>query len=329
MVGARLEGFDTMVRLTEKAPVIVLEGDEYLSSPVDRRPKFHLYHADIALLSGIAWDHINVFPTYAEYVRQFQIYVDQIPPTGTIIYCSNDPEVVKVIEATSSYARKIPYSTPPHEIIDGTTCLLTRDGANTGAKVPLLIFGDHNLMNLQGAKEVCSLLGISDENFYSAISSFKGAARRLEKLGSDENLTVFKDFAHSPSKLKATIEAVKKQFPEKDIIACMELHTFSSLNENFLAEYKGSMDFAGEAIVYFNPHTIAHKKLKPVTPEQVRAAFGRKDLIVFTESLKLSEYLSEKKYRQSVLLLMSSGNYDGINLEMFASGLLNRGRAVV
>lgn len=317
MVGAKLEGFDTMVRLTENAPIIVLEGDEYLSSPIDRRPKFHLYHADIALLSGIAWDHINVFPTYPEYVRQFQIYVDQIPPSGSIIYCAKDNEVVSVVENTSSYCRKIPYSIPEHSIRNGVTFLKENE-------TRLQIFGDHNLMNLQGAKEVCSLLGVSEEKFNHAISSFKGAARRLEKLGSNETLTVYKDFAHSPSKLKATVEAVKKQFHDHQIVACMELHTFSSLSGNFLAEYKGSMDRADEAIVYFNPHTIEHKKLKPVTAEQVRSAIGRDDVLVFSDSMELRNYLIQKKYNHSVLLMMSSGNYDGINLEEFARELLAR-----
>jgi len=329
MVGAKLEGFETMVRLTEKAPVIVLEGDEYLSSPIDRRPKFHLYHADIALLSGIAWDHINVFPTYAEYVKQFQIYVDQIPPGGTVIYCANDPEVVKVIENTSSYCKKVAYSIPPHRIARGVSWLPYPENVPPANQTALQVFGDHNLMNLQGAKEVCSLLGISDENFYRAIASFKGAARRLEKLGENESLTVFKDFAHSPSKLKATIEAVKKQFPEKKIIACMELHTFSSLTENFLSEYSGSMSHADEAIVYFNPHTIAHKKLKPVSENQVKDAFNRKDLVIFTESEKLREYLQEKKYENAVLLMMSSGNFDGINLEIFSTDLLGKSKVKV
>lgn len=322
MVGAKLDGFDTMVRLSEKAPMIVLEGDEYLSSPIDRRPKFHLYHADIALLSGIAWDHINVFPTYAEYVRQFQIYVDQIPPSGTIVYCANDEEVLKVIENTSSYCKKVSYAIPSHRIENGKTYLIHKDADGHVKETGLEIFGDHNLMNLLGAKEVCSLLGISDEDFYSAVSTFKGAARRLEKLGSNDALTVFKDFAHSPSKLKATIEAVKNQYPDRQVIACMELHTFSSLTGNFLAEYNGSMEKADEAIVYFNPLTIAHKKLKPVTPEQVRDAFQRNDLIVFTESVKLRNHLLGKKYNNTVLLMMSSGTYDGIDLELFAGELL-------
>ena len=326
MVGAKLEGFDTMVRLTENSPVIVLEGDEYLSSPVDRRPKFHLYHADIALLSGIAWDHINVFPTFREYVKPFQLYVDQIPPAGTIVYCSNDPIVQQVIENTSSYCKKIPYSIPDHVIKNGISSLVYTAGDGTMKTKPVQIFGDHNLMNLQGAKEVCSLLGVGDENFYEAIATFKGAARRLEKLSENESLTIYKDFAHSPSKLKATIDAAKKQFPGRKLIACMELHTFSSLNENFLLEYKGTMDKADEAIIYYNPHTIEHKKLKQVGAGQVKDAFAKNDATVFTDSGKLIEYLEGKKYDGAVLLMMSSGNYDGIDLEKFAAGLIARNK---
>jgi len=318
MVGAKLDGFDTMVKLSD-APLIILEGDEYLSSPVDRRPKFHLYHADIALLSGIAWDHINVFPKYSDYLKQFQIFVDQIPPDGAFVYFAGDSEVMKVVENTSSYCKMVPYSTPKHVIKNGITSIYTENNE----EVTLKVFGNHNLANIEGAKKVCELLGVNSANFYSSISSFKGAARRLELLGSNDSLTVFKDFAHSPSKLKATIEAVKNQFQEKEIIACMELHTFSSLNENFLLEYNNTMAKADEAIVYFNPHTIEHKKLKPISVEQVKQAFNRNDLKVFTSSSELKNYLQERRYDHSVLLMMSSGNYDGINLEEFSKELLN------
>ncbi len=329
MVGAMLEGFDTMVKLTEKAPVIVLEGDEYLSSPIDRRPKFHLYHADIALLSGIAWDHVNVFPTYAEYVRQFQIYVDQIPPSGTIVYCANDDEVLKVIDDTSSYCKKVAYTIPEHFIENGTTYITHNNPVDGKSSTAIQVFGNHNLMNLEGAKAVCALLGISENVFYYSIKTFNGAARRMEKLGGSKALTIFKDFAHSPSKLKASIAAAKNQFPERHLIACMELHTFSSLSENFLAEYHGTMEKADEAIVYFNPKTIAHKKLKPVSEAQVIGAFDRDDLQVFTDSRKLKDFLLERKYVKDVLLMMSSGNYDGIDLELFANELMDKNKMEV
>ncbi len=319
MVGAQLEGFDTMVRLSHDAPVMILEGDEYLSSPVDRRPKFHLYKPDIALISGIAWDHINVFPTFENYVEQFRIFVNQIADGGSLIYCEEDMEVKKISEAASNNIQKLPYHIPQYEIKDGITFI-----SNPKSKIsnPLIIFGHHNLLNLEGAHLVCKKLGVTDEEFYHSIQTFKGASRRLELVGRSESLVVYKDFAHSPSKLKATTEAVREQFSNRKLIACMELHTFSSLNENFLEQYKGSMDKADEAIVYFNPHTIEHKKLKPISIEQVRSAFARNDINVFNDSALLQQYLQRKKYKHDVLLLMSSGNFDGINNNEFGKELI-------
>ena len=307
MAGAQLEGFDTMVRLSDDAPVIVLEGDEYLSSPIDRRPKFHLYHADIALISGIAWDHINVFPTFENYVEQFKIFADQIPAGRALIYCEEDAEVKKIAEQVSSLVHKIPYQLPEYEINDGVTYLL-----NGSEKIPVKIFGRHNLLNLEGARLISAQLGITSTEFYHSIQTFKGAAKRLELVHWSDHLIVYIDFAHSPSKLKATIDAVREQFDNRKLIACMELHTFSSLNEIFLDQYKDAMDHADEAIVYFNPHTIAHKKLKPVSTDQVQSAFGRNDLQVFNASALLEKYLIEKNYDHHVLLLMSSGNFDGM-----------------
>ncbi len=314
MVGAQLDGFNTMVSLTNEAKFAVIEGDEYLASPIDRRPKFHLYKPDIAILSGIAWDHINVFPTFAIYVDQFKKFIELIEPGGSLIYCSED----KVLEETSKKTAnpgitKIPYSIPEHGINNGSTYLKTREG-----DIPLLIFGDHNLMNLNGARLVCNKIGINDKQFYEAIRSFRGAAKRLELVYTTSDFNFYKDFAHSPSKLKATTEAVKKQFPNRHIVACMELHTFSSLNEEFLAQYKDAMNLADEAAVYFNPHTIAHKKLKEITPEQVHQCFNRKDLKVFTKSEEVVNYLREKTWKNSVLLMMSSGNFDGVDFNKLA-----------
>jgi UDP-N-acetylmuramate: L-alanyl-gamma-D-glutamyl-meso-diaminopimelate ligase len=321
MVGSKVIGFDTMVKLTDESPVIILEGDEYLSSPIDRRPKFHLYKADIALLSGIAWDHINVFPTFENYVEQFRIFADGIPADGTLVYCEIDPEVKKVAGQSSSSCKKIPYGLPDYKIQNGMTFLLAPDSK---LQTPLHVFGEHNLMNIEGARNICNLLGVSDENFYAAISTFKGAARRLELLAKNDTVAVYKDFAHSPSKLKASVEAVKQQFPERTIIACMELHTFSSLNENFLELYKGSMDHADEPIVYFNPHTIEHKKLKPITEQQVKNAFGNSGIKIFTDSKKMYDYLLDKDHRNTVILMMSSGNFDGMNLEQMAQSVVRK-----
>lgn len=311
MVGSQLEGFDTMVRLSHDAPVIILEGDEYLSSPIDRRPKFHLYHADIALLSGIAWDHINVFPTFDNYVEQFRIFVRQLPADGTLVYCENDNEVVGVTKEANAGVNKIGYIVPSHEIRDGITYLKTEAG-----EVSLMVFGKHNLMNLEGAKNVCNQLGIANEQFYQAISTFKGAARRLELVSRSNERIVYKDFAHSPSKLKATIAAVKEQFVNRRLIACMELHTFSSLNAAFLDEYTNAMDMADDAIVYFNAHTIEHKKLPPITIEQVRKSFSREDIIVFDTTDALRNHLASLPKNGDVVLMMSSGTFDGLDLKL-------------
>ncbi len=313
MVGAKLDGFDTMVRFSD-APLIILEGDEYLSSPIDPRPKFHLYKADIGLISGIAWDHVNVFPTYESYLEQFMIFASEIPPHGTLIYCAADSEVSDVVSHSATKATKVAYAVPPHEIRQGITYLRTSDSKI----IPLKIFGEHNLMNLEGARMICSLLGVSDTLFYSAIQDFQGAARRLELLAGNEYVAVYKDFAHSPSKLKATTDAVRHQFPDRQLIACMELHTFSSLNEKFLEQYKDSMNNAHTAMVYFNPKTLEHKKLEPLGVEQVKKAFGREDLLVFQDAKLLSEALLSMDSRGKVFLIMSSGTFDGLALDDLA-----------
>ena len=310
LVGAQLKGFDTMVRIQPETPRILLEGDEYLASPLERVPKFHLYHPHIALLSGVAWDHINVFPTFESYVEQFRLFVEKIEPNGSLIYYSGDPELVKIAEGARSDIRLMPYDTHPFEIENGVTQLITAKG-----RVELLVFGRHNLQNINGALMVCNELGLSDDAFYAAIQSFGGAARRLELVHRNDFMSIFKDFAHSPSKLKATTEAVREQFPSRKLIACMELHTFSSLNAEFLEEYKGSMEGADKAFVYFNPHTVEHKKLSPITSEQVRMAFGSNNVEVFNDSTKLLAALQQEDWDNSTLLMMSSGNFDGIKYE--------------
>lgn len=317
MVGAQLPGFDTMVKLTREAKIAVIEGDEYLSSPIDRRPKFHLYHPSIAILSGIAWDHINVFPTFDNYVEQFRIFAGLIEKDGSIIYCELDEEVKKVAQLVRADVKKFPYQIPPHKIENGITRLITSAG-----DIPLKIFGDHNLMNINAAKLACNQLGIPDDRFYEAIQSFGGAAKRLELVSKNEVTAVYKDFAHSPSKLKATTQAVKKQFPNRQLIACMELHTFSSLNQDFLDQYKGAMDLADKAIVYFNPHTIAHKKLRPITTEQVQKAFGRNDLLVLTDSKEVLNTILGIDFQQKNLLLMSSGNFDGMDFKELSNKIV-------
>lgn len=313
MVGSQLEGFETMVKLTDTAPVIVLEGDEYLTSPLDPRPKFHLYLPHIALLSGIAWDHINVFPTYDIYTDQFRKFIDLIQPQGSLVYCAEDKDLIKIASEARQDIKRLPYGIPAHRMEQGITILETPFG-----DVSLKVFGQHNLMNLEGARMVCEQAGISAQKFYAAISDFKGAAKRLELLGASGNTAVYKDFAHSPSKLKATVEAVSQQFPTRELVAVMELHTFSSLSQDFLDHYKHCMDEAHTAVVYFNPHTIAHKKLPPITGDQVIEAFGRNDLRVFTDSKLLEEFILSQEWRNKNLLLMSSGAFDGMDLGRIA-----------
>lgn len=315
MVGAKLEGFEVMVKLTEEANIMVIEGDEYLTSPIDRRPKFHLYMPHIALISGIAWDHINVFPTFDNYVEQFKIFIELIDNDGALIYCSEDSILKNIAEKTSPNLRKFPYSYLDHHIDNqGITHL------HTGSyEVPIQVFGKHNLSNIYGAKLVCNELGINDLDFFKSISDFAGASNRLELVAENQNTKVFKDFAHSPSKLKATTNAVKDQFVNRELVAAMELHTFSSLNSDFLKEYSGAMDAADIAIVYFNPHTIEHKKLPPITIKQVKEAFNREDLEVFTESEKLINKLLSMDFTDKNLLLMSSGNFDGVDIKSFGN----------
>lgn len=317
MVGAQLDGFDTMVSLTEEAKIAVFEGDEYLSSPIDQRPKFHLYFPNIALLSGIAWDHINVFPTFPFYVEQFQKFADLIQPNGSLIYFGEDENLQQVAVKTRDDVQKLPYQAHPSVIENGITYLVSGD-----KKIRLQIFGDHNLQNISGAQLVCRQLGLNDEQFYTAITEFKGAARRLEVLAETNNCVVFNDFAHSPSKLKATTEAVKKQFPERKLVACLELHTFSSLKKEFLPQYKNCMDAADLAIVYFNPHTIEHKKLEKITELQVMEAFDTPNLVVSTNSDELFDFLKELNWQNSNLLLMTSGNFSGKNLKDLAKELV-------
>lgn len=317
MVGAQLEGFDRMVHLTEDNDFIVLEGDEYLSSPIDRRPKFHLYKPNIALLSGIAWDHINVFPTFENYVEQFQIFVDSIVNGGSITYNEEDPEVKRVVEASENSIRKLPYLTPEYEVVDGQTLLETPEGP-----MPIEVFGEHNLSNLSGAKWICQHMGVDEEDFYEAIGTFKGASKRLEKIAEGKTSIVYKDFAHSPSKVAATTRAVKEQYPDRKLVACLELHTYSSFNPEFLKEYKGALDSADEAVIFYLPESVAIKKLKEVTPAQISDAFKRTDLKIFTEANSFHAYLKEKDYSETTLLLMSSGNYGGFDLDTFKE-LLN------
>ncbi|MEZ4854850.1 MAG: Mur ligase family protein [Gelidibacter sp.] len=314
MVGAQLEGFDVMVKLTENNDFIVLEGDEYLSSPLDRRPKFHLYQPNIALLSGIAWDHINVFPTYENYVAQFSIFVDSIVKGGSITYNEEDAEVKRVVEASENTIRKLAYHTPAYTVENGQTLLETPEGS-----LPIEVFGQHNLNNLAGAKWICQHMGIDEDDFYEAIATFKGASKRLEKIAESITSVAFKDFAHSPSKVEATTKAVKEQYSNRTLVACLELHTYSSLDAQFLKEYKGALDAADVAVVFYSPHAVEIKKLKEVTHEQIATAFERDDLIIYTNPDDFKNFLFSQNFDNKALLLMSSGNYGGLDFDTVKS----------
>ncbi|MCO6164312.1 UDP-N-acetylmuramate--L-alanine ligase [Flavobacterium sp. NRK F7] len=310
MVGAQLEGFDTMVHLTEKNDFIVLEGDEYLSSPIDLRPKFHLYQPNIALLSGIAWDHINVFPTFENYVDQFKIFTNQITNGGILVYNEEDATVKQVAEEAQSPIRKIPYQTPDYVVENGMTLLNTPEGP-----MPIEVFGAHNLSNLAGAKWICQCMGVDEAEFYEAIATFKGASKRLEKIAESKEKVAYKDFAHSPSKVAATTKAVKNQYPDRKLIACLELHTYSSLNATFLKEYQGALDSADVAVVFYSPDAVKIKKLEAVSYDQIANSFNRKDLIIYTNPTEFKDFLFSQNLTNSALLLMSSGNYGGLNFD--------------
>ncbi len=310
LVGAQLEGFDTMVHLTEENDFIILEGDEYMSSAIDMRPKFHLYKPNVALISGISWDHINVFPTYENYKEQFKIFAESLSGGGMLVYNEEDEELVTIIESIEKAIKTYPYQTPEYFIDEGVTYLVTEEG-----DMPLEFFGKHNLQNLAGAKWICQHVGIDEGEFYEAIVSFKGADKRLQKIKETESTVIFKDFAHSPSKVKATTEAVKEQYPKRKLLACLELHTYSSLNVEFLTEYENCLKSADKAVVFYSPEAVRIKYLEEMTQEQIRSAFKCDDLIVFTNSEEFKNFLLSENLDNTALLFMSSGNYGGFDFK--------------
>jgi len=318
MVGAQLDGYDCMVKLTEEANYMILEGDEYLSSPIDRRPKFHLYQPQTAIISGIAWDHINVFPTWENYIEQFRIFCNLIEDGGVLIYNSEDETVNELgLEQKDRLVLK-PYQTPSYRVVGNGTVL-----SFGGADYYLQIFGAHNLQNLMGAMLLGESMGISNDAFLTAIQQFSGAGKRLQKVVESADFTLFKDFAHSPSKLKATTKAVKEQFAERKVVACMELHTFSSLKKEFLPHYKDAMNAADKAVVYFSPEVVSHKKLAPISKAQVQEAFGG-NVIVLNETTEVMELIRAESWNNAVLLMMSSGNFDGIDYDELGQELIAR-----
>ena len=322
MVGSQVEGFETMVGLNEDSEIAIFEGDEYLASALDRRPKFHLYKPHISLISGIEWDHMNVFPEEKDYLEQFRIFIEKTEVGGSLIYCTEDELLKKLVSTSGRILDYIPYREHPSEIEGGRTFLL-----DNGNRHPVSIFGRHNMQNISGAMTVCELLGIDRDGFYRAIASFTGARRRMQLLAESGETAVYLDFAHAPSKVKATTLALKEQYPGRSLTAVLELHTFSSLNALFLPRYRGSMDPADHAMVYFNPQTLVHKKLPEIHPGQIRSAFNKKSMKVYSDAGKLVEDLLSCGWEKSNLLIMTSGNFDGQDLEGIASGILQNAQA--
>ncbi len=316
MVGAQLNGFNRMVQMTE-APLAILEGDEYLSSPIDLRSKFLWYKPQIALISGISWDHINVFPTFEDYLDAFRQFLKSVPQGAQMAYYSGDEHLQDLVKEFDQI-RWIPYQAPEYRI-DGSTTWVRN---HKDEWIRLGIFGAHNLQNIEGAHQVLRLLGISDDIFYEAITSFTGASKRLEQLAESPGTLVFKDFAHAPSKLKATTRAVKEQWPDRKLVAVFELHTFSSLNKNFLSQYKGALDEADVGLVFYLPDTLKHKNLPTVSTNDIMMAFDRMDILTVTKSDQLERFLLNMNWENTNLLFMSSGNYGGINLEKLAEDIV-------
>lgn len=305
LVGAQLEGFETMVRITD-APIIVLEGDEYLSSPIDRRPKILHYRPQVAIITGIAWDHINVFPTFEGYVEEFQKFVDTLQKGGNLYYYGNDDHLPTIAQKTTATIETIPYYGFDFEVKNGQTTLIRENGG----KVELQVFGKHNLENLKAAYYACLKAGITDDQFFEAIQTFKGAAKRLQLIKKTKKSIAYRDFAHAPSKVKATVEALKKQYPKRKLVACVELHTFSSLNKAFLPQYKDALAAADFAYVFFSEHTLKMKKLPPITKADIQYHFGHKRLKVFNLRGNLHRALKGHKWDNKNLLMMSSGTFD-------------------
>ena len=317
-IGDPVEDFDTTVRLSSTAPIIIIEGDEYASSPIDSRPKFLHYQPHIALISGIAWDHINLYPTWEEYVDQFESLAEAMPKAGILIFDESDDMLDVIGQKERADITKIPYLPHPGDVVDGKTYLLTKQGK----RIPINLFGQHNMKNVAGAITVCDRIGITEDQFYEAIPSFRGVSKRLEKIAETSERIVFYDFAHSPAKVEAATEAVKQQYPGRKLLAAVELHTFSNLNRTFLEQYKDTMDSADEVVVFMDTKTLADNYLNVITPESIIDAFAHPNLHVFTEVTALQDYLIQQRDTAQLFLLMSSGTFGGLDLKALAGKVL-------
>lgn len=316
MVGAKLEGFDVMVKMSD-APYMVLEGDEYLSSTLDPRPKFHLYQPNIAIINGIAWDHINVFPTFNIYVEQFKIFADKITENGSLVYFQDDENICKIANSARKDIKTFPYREIEHKIVNNQTIVVSE-----GKEYPLQIFGKHNLINLNAAMTALEHIGVKKSDFLTAIQSFKGASKRLEIVKENKEQAFYTDFAHSPSKLHATVEAMKTQYGERKLTACMELHTFSSLTKEFLIQYKGCMQAVDTAAIYFNSHALELKRLPNLNKEMIYEAFEKEGLQIFTTKEEVYNFIKANSQNGENILMMSSSNFGGLDLKNLANEII-------
>lgn len=319
LVGANLEGFEQMVKISDDAPLIIIEGDEYLTAPFDPTPKFLHYNHHIGLISGIAWDHMNVFPTIDAYIAPFEIFADATPKAGSLVLSQEDSLVSMIAAKERADVVQVQYQAHPHKIIEGTTYLTYK-----GDRIPIQIFGEHNLKNISGAKQVCLRIGIHEDDFYKAIISFKGAAKRLEKVAEKNNFFFFKDYAHAPSKVLATTIAVKKQFVERKLIACLELHTFSSLSKDFLPQYEDTLNVADTAVIYYNPKSIELKKMPHLSKEDIIKGFDHENLKIFDSLDELKDFLLGLSWHNKNLLMMSSGSFDNLDFHELATQLTEK-----
>lgn len=319
MISSRIQGFDTMVKLTDNAPYIILEGDEYLSSPIDRTPKFHQYNPHMTLLSGIAWDHMNVFRTFESYKKQFRKFLRIATGGGKVFYFDGDPVLGDVVDKSHWSLLKIPYSEHPYKVEDERFVLETKYGS-----VPLNLIGRHNMQNIMGALLICRDLGVEDHQFYSSIQTFKGAERRQQLLANGNSRAVYLDYAHAPSSVEATINAFKETFKEQKLVTCLELHTYSSLNMEYMPLYKGTLEEADQAMVYYNPGVVKHKRLPALLPDDIKKQFGKEELVVYNDATQLENDLKSLDENTCVLLLMTSGNFSGIDLNNLARAVVDR-----
>jgi UDP-N-acetylmuramate: L-alanyl-gamma-D-glutamyl-meso-diaminopimelate ligase len=318
VIGARVRGIEYTVKLSD-APVIIIEGDEYLSSPLDPTPKFLRYQHHVGLISGIAWDHANVFPSEDEYVRQFDLFADQTPKGGILIYCEQDSIALMIGKKERADVVEVAYKSHPHSSDNNGQVFLTEGKT----RYPINIFGSHNYQNISGAKEILKRIGVSNEQFFEAIQTFQGASGRLEIIKENTTVTVYKDFAHAPSKVKATVKAVKEIYPSRDLLACVELHTFSSLNKKFLPQYKDSLKNAQVPVVYFNPEKLKAKKLEPIAESDIKSAFANQNIHVFDNTQNLENFLLEQSWKNKNLLMMSSGNFGGIDIGKLSEKIIS------